>query len=92
VLRRRAGGGTASQSRLGGGTNGVADWMDSTRWPALPGYPQYAWEPARATQEKSRSRRPRLEALGDAMVPQQIAPFLQFIVEQEQAYACSAGE
>jgi DNA (cytosine-5)-methyltransferase 1 len=72
------------QSRMDRELDGLADWMDSTRWPALPGEPQHAWEPPRTIARKVPHHDARLEALGNTVVPQQIYPFLQFIVTYER--------
>jgi site-specific DNA-cytosine methylase len=42
---------------------------DYPGFPAPPG-PQYDWEPPRTTSGRDRNRRPRLAALGNAVVPQ----------------------
>ncbi len=76
--------GRASQPGVGRDADGPADWLDSSCWPALPGYPQHAWEPPRTTSGTVPDRRQRLQALGDAMVAQQVYPFLHFIVEYER--------
>jgi DNA (cytosine-5)-methyltransferase 1 len=68
------------QSGMGRELDGYADWMDRTPWPALPGESQYAWEPPRTIARKVPHHDARLEALGNAIVPQQVYPFLKFIV------------
>jgi DNA (cytosine-5)-methyltransferase 1 len=76
-----------SQPRLGGSITGFADWMDRLgewRWPALPGQLQYDWEPPRTIIEKLPNRRQRLEALGNAVVWQQIYPFFKLITQMEE--------
>jgi hypothetical protein len=65
---------------VGGVLDGLADWMDGTLWPALPGEQQHAWEPPRTVARKVPHHDARLEALGNTIVPQQISPFLAFIV------------
>ncbi len=71
------------QPGMGRELDGLADWMDRTGWPALPGEPQHEWEPARTITRKAPHHDARLEALGNAIVPQQIYPFLKFIVAYE---------
>jgi DNA (cytosine-5)-methyltransferase 1 len=73
-----------SQSRVGRELDGLTDWMDSAQWPALPGEPQHVWEPSRTIARKVPHHDARLEALGNTIVPQQIYPFLQFIVTYER--------
>lgn len=74
----------AAQSRMGRSSDGLSDWLDCMRWPALPGRPQAEWEPPRTISEKLPYRAARLRALGNALMPQQVYPFLQFIVTYEQ--------
>lgn len=74
-----------AQPRMGRVADGLADWVDGTRWPAPPGEPQHEWEPPRTIVERDRDRARRLKALGNAIVPQQIAPILHAIVEIERA-------
>jgi DNA (cytosine-5)-methyltransferase 1 len=73
-----------SQSGMGRELNGLTAWMDRTQWPALPGKPQYEWEPPRTVARKVPHHDARLEALGNTIVPQQIYPFLKGIVEYER--------
>lgn len=74
-----------AQSGLGRATDGVSAGLDVTervaslRWPALPGEPQHEWEAPRTTGGRERFRRQRLTALGNAVVPQQVYPFLAWI-------------
>lgn len=56
---------------LGRMPDGMPDWM--VRWPARPGDPQLVWEPPRAVNEYSPTRNARLQALGNAIVPQLVA-------------------
>jgi DNA (cytosine-5)-methyltransferase 1 len=47
--------------------------LDEHRWPAPPGEEQAVWEPRRTTTAPTKDRRPRLKALGNAVVRQQAA-------------------
>jgi len=65
AIRRR------SQCGLGGVSNGVPDRVDF--WPAGKGHQQHHGEPLRTVAPRDlghRNRRPRLRALGNAVVPQ----------------------
>src|SRR5690606_17415510 len=66
------------ESGLGGVLDGLSDWLDGCRWPALLGQPQYEWEPPRVA-VGIKNRVPRLKALGNAVVPQQVFPILAAI-------------
>ena len=58
-----------TQSRMGGGADGLPARLDVHRWPARPGEPQHEHEaPRTATAIKDRAY--RLKALGNAVVPQ----------------------
>ncbi len=73
-----------SQPGMGRGVNGLSDWLDSHRWPSGPNQPQEEWEPPRTVPHKIPYRAARLKALGNAIVPQQIFPFLWYIVQIER--------
>jgi DNA (cytosine-5)-methyltransferase 1 len=73
----------STQSRLGGGANGAAAWMDRSYarlHVAGPGQPQHVWEPPRTTDRKE-YRASRLKALGNAVVPQVVYPLAVAIWE-----------
>jgi DNA (cytosine-5)-methyltransferase 1 len=53
--------------------DGPAGRLDEHRWPAGPGEKQGVWEPPRTTTAPTKDRRPRLKALGNAVVRQQAA-------------------
>ena len=76
-------GGRQAQSRLGRATHGLSEWWDRHPWPAGPAEAQHAWEAARVTQERIPRRAARLKALGNAIVPAQVAPIFAAIVETE---------
>ncbi|MBC7882873.1 MAG: DNA cytosine methyltransferase, partial [Anaerolineae bacterium] len=73
-----------TQSRLGSVLDGVSRRMARPSaltqeqkkacfwrgWPSAPSQPQFSWEPARTTHEPVANRKDRLEALGNAVVPQ----------------------
>jgi DNA (cytosine-5)-methyltransferase 1 len=75
------------QSRMGRVFDGISARLDRMRWPYEPGPIQYEWEPARTVTGRQPSRRKRLEALGNAIVPQQIYPIFQCIVTWERGQA-----
>lgn len=64
----------STQPGMGGVLDGVSARLDRHRWPAGLGQPQYEWEPPRVA-VGIKNRVPRLKALGNAVVPQQVYPF-----------------
>lgn len=70
-----------TQSRMGGMFDGISAKLDCIRWPSGPGQEQWEWEPARTVPGKQPYRNHRLKALGNAIVPAQIFPIFQGIVE-----------
>ena len=64
--------------------NGFPRGLDSHLWPAAPGQPQHREEPSRTVSERMLYHNQRLKALGNAMVPQQIAPIFAEIVAWEK--------
>jgi DNA (cytosine-5)-methyltransferase 1 len=70
-----SGGGVGEAERgMGGGAHGLPAGLDRrlpTRWPAGRGAEPETWEPARTVTERDPLRRPRLRALGNAVVPAQ---------------------
>ena len=81
VLCSSATTGSSPQSGMGRELDGLSAWLDSYRWPALAGQEQEAWEAPRTITGKQPYRNQRLKALGNAVVPQQIYPILQAIVD-----------
>ncbi|WP_170143009.1 DNA cytosine methyltransferase [Thermosporothrix hazakensis] len=81
--RTRAGCSVA-QPRVGRMPYGLPTGMDRYQSPAQPGESQYLWEPPRTTTQRDPNRAKRLKALGNAIVPQQIFPIFQSIVEIER--------
>ena len=61
-----------TQPGLGGVADGVPGGLDAHRWPAGRGEAQHGWEAPRIAKDTPHSR-PRLKALGNAVVPQQAA-------------------
>lgn len=73
-----------SESRLGGVLDGLSDWLDGYKWPAPLGCEQYEWEPPRVTIERIPHRRQRLQALGNAVVPQIVEVIGRVIMQIER--------
>ena len=59
-----------TQRRLGRATYRLPDWLDEPRFPAGQGTYQHEWEAPRTVQGKSAHRVSRIQALGNAVVPQ----------------------
>ncbi len=73
-----------SQSRMGRVSDGISARLDGIRWPSGPGQEQQEWEPARTVTGRQPYRNRRLKALGNTIVPAQIFPIFQGIVECER--------
>lgn len=71
----------ALEPRLGGGLDGISRGLDFPGWPAGRGRAQYEWEPPRTTEVKQSYRKQRVEALGNAVVPQVVYPIAAAIRE-----------
>lgn len=69
----------APEPRLGGMPDGLSRGVDGDRWPARWGAPQNPWEPPRTVTERVPFRRQRLQALGNAVVPQVVAALVPWI-------------
>ncbi|MEV2911137.1 DNA cytosine methyltransferase [Paenibacillus larvae] len=67
-----------TKSRLGGVLDGISDWLDRYKWPVGLGQEQYDWEPARI-ETGVQNRVGRIKALGNAVNPVQVYPFLEAI-------------
>lgn len=77
----------AAQPRLGGalpyGVSEVLDTLSNTNypfWAAVPGQPQFDYEPPRTVPRKTfKNRNAAIKAYGNAVVPQCITPFAELI-------------
>ena len=75
----------ATQPRLGGATHGVPSGMDRD-WPAGQYAQQKDWESPRIVTSSSKGRNQRLKALGNAIVPQQVYPIFEAIIQTEHRF------
>ena len=71
---------TASKPGMGRAPHGFSGRVDSHRWPAPPGPHQHSYEPPR-THPRQPTDKPRLKALGNAVVPQQAAVIGRWVGE-----------
>jgi DNA (cytosine-5)-methyltransferase 1 len=58
--------------------------VDGHRWPAPLGCEQYEWEPPRLVSGRIPYRRQRLQALGNAVVPQVVERIGRAIITVEE--------
>ncbi len=79
----------SAKSQMGRGASRFPDWLAgySHRWPAGPDREQEAWEPPRIVQGRMPFRVAQIKALGNAIVPQQLAVLLREIVKVEEMRA-----
>lgn len=78
---------------LGGVLDGLSRRMDRSRWPAPQGPFQYSWEPPRLAPTKLPYRKDRVEANGNAVVPQVFYPVAVTIHDRLTAQdAAQSGE
>lgn len=84
LFSRSAATGTEPQSGMDRMLHGISARLDSARWPSLRGVAPQEWEPQGVVCGKVKTRRKRIEALGNAIVPYQIYPFFVGIVEWER--------
>lgn len=81
------------ESRLGRILNGLPTWMDQSRWPSAPTQPQHDWEPERATTLLTDALwRQRVQALGNAVVPQQAFPIFAAITAVDDFLSDSVND
>lgn len=64
--------------------DGISRWLDMHRWPARRDKEQHAWEQPRVIANKVAHRGARLEALGNAIVPQLVAEIGRAIISKKQ--------
>lgn len=74
------------ESRLGGIVNGLACWVDLYNWPAPLGCEQHDWEPPRTMLEKPPFWKERIQALGNAVVPQVVEVVGRAILAVDHLY------
>lgn len=55
---------------LDGSPYGIPSWLDSPEFPAPQGIYQHEWEPQRTVNQPQQYRRQRIQALGNAVIPQ----------------------
>ena len=76
--------------RLGRTTHGLPRWLDQPRWPAGQGASQFAWEAPRTIPTKTDPHRvQRVQALGNAVVPQCVYPLalgIKKVLESQNAW------
>ncbi|GAC1433464.1 MAG: hypothetical protein NVSMB54_31050 [Ktedonobacteraceae bacterium] len=77
----------SSQPRMGGGSHGLANRLDSYQWPSVPNQTQEQWEPPRTIDHTLKHRASRLKALGNMVVPQQVSPILKAMIESERTWS-----
>lgn len=59
-----------TKPRLARHLNGIPNWLDRPKWPAGFGALQHEWEPSRVVENNHNDRVARVEALGNAVIPQ----------------------
>ncbi len=68
---------------MGRDVDGISPRLYQHQWPSRPDEPQTEYEPPRTLTKSTPCRNKRLAALGNAIVPQQIYPIFQGIIEIE---------
>lgn len=63
-----------SKSRLGGATHGLPSGVDRPYFPSSPYRPQYHWEAPRQIVQRGEHWSKRIQAIGNAVVPQVVYP------------------